>query len=92
MLYSCVSMVAELHHCTSVYRITPVDVNSRPSSCLTNFLLGGKLEKKTLDLCINFQCTFIITEMFLTNILPVECFIALKRRYIGFSEITFPLV
>ncbi|XP_064604179.1 integrator complex subunit 13-like isoform X2 [Liolophura sinensis] len=36
------SNVAELHHCTSVFRITPVDVNSRPSSCLTNFLLGGR--------------------------------------------------
>lgn len=36
------SSVVELHHCTSCHRITPVDVNSRPSSCLTNFLLGGR--------------------------------------------------
>lgn len=32
----------ELHYCTGAYRISPVDVNSRPSSCLTNFLLNGK--------------------------------------------------
>ncbi|KAG1701206.1 Integrator complex subunit 13 [Nymphon striatum] len=32
----------ELQHCTGVYRITTVDVNSRPSSCLTNFLLSGR--------------------------------------------------
>uniref|UniRef100_A0A8C4QES6 Cell cycle regulator Mat89Bb n=1 Tax=Eptatretus burgeri TaxID=7764 RepID=A0A8C4QES6_EPTBU len=32
----------ELHYCTGVYRISPVDVNSRPSSCLTNFLLNGR--------------------------------------------------
>jgi hypothetical protein len=33
--------VSELHYCTGAYRISPVDVNSRPSSCLTNFLLNG---------------------------------------------------
>lgn len=32
----------ELQQCTGAYRITPVDVNSRPSSCLTNFLLSGR--------------------------------------------------
>lgn len=32
----------ELQHCTAAYRITPVDINSRPSSCLTNFLLTGR--------------------------------------------------
>ncbi|XP_045124307.1 integrator complex subunit 13-like [Portunus trituberculatus] len=32
----------ELQHCSSAYRITSVDVNSRPSSCLTNFLLNGR--------------------------------------------------
>ena len=32
----------ELHYCTSAYRITSIDVNSRPSSCLTNFLLSGR--------------------------------------------------
>ncbi|PNI98688.1 INTS13 isoform 6, partial [Pan troglodytes] len=31
---------SELHYCTGAYRISPVDVNSRPSSCLTNFLLN----------------------------------------------------
>lgn len=36
------SNVVELHNCSGVYRITPVDVNSRPSSCLTNFLLAGR--------------------------------------------------
>uniref|UniRef100_A0A8C2ZUE7 Integrator complex subunit 13 n=1 Tax=Cyclopterus lumpus TaxID=8103 RepID=A0A8C2ZUE7_CYCLU len=33
----------ELHYCTGAYRISPTDVNSRPSSCLTNFLLNGNL-------------------------------------------------
>ncbi|XP_054271136.1 integrator complex subunit 13 [Macrosteles quadrilineatus] len=32
----------EVHNCTSMFRITPVDVNSRPSSCLINFLLNGR--------------------------------------------------
>lgn len=32
----------ELQHCTAAHRITPVDINSRPSSCLTNFLLTGR--------------------------------------------------
>lgn len=32
----------ELHFSTNAVKISPVDVNSRPSSCLTNFLLGGK--------------------------------------------------
>ncbi|XP_075408082.1 integrator complex subunit 13 isoform X3 [Tenrec ecaudatus] len=36
------SSVSELHYCTGAYRISPVDVNSRPSSCLTNFLLNGR--------------------------------------------------
>ncbi|MEE6477477.1 hypothetical protein FKM82_011527 [Ascaphus truei] len=33
---------SELHYCIGTYRISPVDVNSRPSSCLTNFLLNGR--------------------------------------------------
>uniref|UniRef100_A0A8C5HM67 Integrator complex subunit 13 n=1 Tax=Gouania willdenowi TaxID=441366 RepID=A0A8C5HM67_GOUWI len=33
----------ELHYCTGAYRISPTDVNSRPSSCLTNFLLNGEM-------------------------------------------------
>uniref|UniRef100_A0A6G1SHR1 Protein asunder n=1 Tax=Aceria tosichella TaxID=561515 RepID=A0A6G1SHR1_9ACAR len=33
---------AELQHCMATSRITSVDVNSRPSACLTNFLLNGK--------------------------------------------------
>nr|XP_006001765.1 PREDICTED: protein asunder homolog isoform X1 [Latimeria chalumnae]XP_006001766.1 PREDICTED: protein asunder homolog isoform X1 [Latimeria chalumnae] len=32
----------ELHYCSGAFRISPVDVNSRPSSCLTNFLLNGR--------------------------------------------------
>ncbi|XP_073645029.1 integrator complex subunit 13 isoform X6 [Tursiops truncatus] len=36
------SSISELHYCTGAYRISPVDVNSRPSSCLTNFLLNGR--------------------------------------------------
>lgn len=33
---------SELHNCTRMHRITPVDVNSRPSLCLINFLLNGR--------------------------------------------------
>lgn len=36
------SSAHEMHNCTAAYRITPVDVNSRPSSCLINFLLNGR--------------------------------------------------
>uniref|UniRef100_A0A0B6ZZE1 Protein asunder n=1 Tax=Arion vulgaris TaxID=1028688 RepID=A0A0B6ZZE1_9EUPU len=36
------SSVVELHNCSAAYRICPVDVNSRPSSCLTNFLISGR--------------------------------------------------
>lgn len=36
------SNIVELQYCTCAARITPVDVNSRPSSCLTNFLLSGR--------------------------------------------------
>ncbi|XP_058481206.1 integrator complex subunit 13 isoform X3 [Solea solea] len=36
------SKFPELHYCTGAYRISPTDVNSRPSSCLTNFLLNGR--------------------------------------------------
>ncbi|XP_059181794.1 integrator complex subunit 13 isoform X1 [Centropristis striata] len=38
----------ELHYCTGAYRISPTDVNSRPSSCLTNFLLNGKPGRSVL--------------------------------------------
>ncbi|ELK33906.1 Cell cycle regulator Mat89Bb like protein [Myotis davidii] len=41
-LKSVFSSISELHYCTGAYRISPVDVNSRPSSCLTNFLLNGR--------------------------------------------------
>lgn len=33
---------AEFQHCLVQNRITPVDVTSRPSSCLINFLLSGR--------------------------------------------------
>ncbi|XP_035212649.1 integrator complex subunit 13-like isoform X2 [Stegodyphus dumicola] len=36
------SSSVELQYCTCAFRITPVDVNNRPSSCLTNFLLNGR--------------------------------------------------
>ncbi|XP_013388456.1 integrator complex subunit 13 isoform X2 [Lingula anatina] len=36
------SNVIELQNCLGAYRVTPVDVNSRPSQCLTNFLLSGR--------------------------------------------------
>lgn len=39
------SSISELHYCTGAYRISPVDVNSRPSSCLTNFLLNGNFHR-----------------------------------------------
>lgn len=32
----------ELNHCVATSRITAVDINSRPSACLTNFLLNGR--------------------------------------------------
>lgn len=32
----------EMQNCISMHRITPVDVNSRPSLCLINFLLNGR--------------------------------------------------
>lgn len=32
----------ELQPCLAQYRVTPVDVTSRPSSCLINFLLNGR--------------------------------------------------
>lgn len=35
-------VLLELYYCTGAYRISPTDVNSRPSSCLTNFLLNGR--------------------------------------------------
>lgn len=38
------SSTADLHHCIATSRITPTDVNSRPSSCLTNFLLSGEFD------------------------------------------------
>lgn len=33
---------AEMQHCIVQNRVTPVDVTSRPSSCLINFLLSGR--------------------------------------------------
>ncbi|KAJ8664971.1 hypothetical protein QAD02_006633 [Eretmocerus hayati] len=32
----------DMQNCTAMHRITPSDVNSRPSSCLINFLLNGR--------------------------------------------------
>ncbi|RZF48920.1 hypothetical protein LSTR_LSTR003300 [Laodelphax striatellus] len=34
--------VAEMNNCTAMFRATPVDINSRPTSCLVNFLLNGR--------------------------------------------------
>jgi len=31
-----------LHHCTCAVRITPVDINGRPTTCLTSFLMNGR--------------------------------------------------
>ncbi len=33
---------SDLQSCTAQFRVTPVDVTSRPSSCLINFLLSGR--------------------------------------------------
>ncbi|CAB0036317.1 unnamed protein product [Trichogramma brassicae] len=33
---------SDLQNCTAMHRITPFDINSRPSSCLINFLLNGR--------------------------------------------------
>ncbi|GAB0094861.1 Protein asunder [Sergentomyia squamirostris] len=33
---------SEMQACLAQYRVTPVDVTSRPSSCLINFLLNGR--------------------------------------------------
>nr|CAD7443228.1 unnamed protein product [Timema bartmani] len=33
---------SEMQNCIAMHRITPADVNSRPSSCLINFLLSGR--------------------------------------------------
>ncbi len=43
LIQNCVigTVPVELHQCSGAYRVSPVDVNSRPSSCLTNFLLNG---------------------------------------------------
>lgn len=34
--------ITEFNFSSSAYRITPTDVNSRPASCLTQFLLSGR--------------------------------------------------
>ncbi|KAI4803287.1 hypothetical protein KUCAC02_006838 [Chaenocephalus aceratus] len=39
----------ELHYCTGAYRISPTDVNSRPSSCLTNFPSTVARNRSTLE-------------------------------------------
>lgn len=45
MIWALFVFLSELYYCTGAYRISPTDVNSRPSSCLTNFLLNGTLSK-----------------------------------------------
>jgi len=32
----------QVYHCISAVRITPVDVNSRPSTCLSGFVVSGR--------------------------------------------------
>jgi hypothetical protein len=36
------SIPLDLHYCSSIYRVTPADVISRPTVCLINFVLSGK--------------------------------------------------
>lgn len=36
------SSASDLHNCSEIARVSPIDVNSRHSSCLTNFLLNGR--------------------------------------------------
>lgn len=33
---------SDMQPCLAQHRVTPVDVTSRPSSCLINFLLNGR--------------------------------------------------
>ena len=55
------STATELHHCSGSYRITPTDVNSRQSSCLTNFLLSGR--SVMLEMVKRTSNTKIISHM-----------------------------
>eukprot|EP00102_Acyrthosiphon_pisum_P011212 XP_008179867.1 PREDICTED: protein asunder-like [Acyrthosiphon pisum] len=32
----------DIHSCTTLHRVTPVDINTRPSTCLITFLLNGR--------------------------------------------------
>jgi hypothetical protein len=41
-------IIAEFSFSSQPFRITPIDVNSRPSSCLTSFILGSKTNLKQI--------------------------------------------
>jgi len=55
------SAAVELHHCSGTYRVTPTEVNSRQSSCLTNFLLSGR--SVMLEMMRRTSNTKIISHM-----------------------------
>lgn len=57
------STSVELNHCTATSRMTSVDVNSRPSACLINFLLSGR----TVMLEVFKSKNFRMTTHFLTS-------------------------
>jgi len=60
----------DLHNCTGIARVTPTDVNSRPSSCLTNFLLNGRsvmleMPRKTGSKLLSHMLTSHAGEIFI---------------------------
>uniref|UniRef100_A0AAQ6AM33 Integrator complex subunit 13 n=1 Tax=Amphiprion ocellaris TaxID=80972 RepID=A0AAQ6AM33_AMPOC len=65
----------ELYYCTGAYRISPTDVNSRPSSCLTNFLLNGELllnhylssTLPSIEAVLFLRCLMTFTKVILTQ-------------------------
>lgn len=71
---------SELHYCTGAYRISPTDVNSRPSSCLTNFLLNGKL------FILRYILHFIVQYI---NIYTYICIHIYKHIYIHIHVYTY---
>ncbi|ODM99401.1 Protein asunder [Orchesella cincta] len=50
-----------IQHCASATRITPVDVNSRPSTCLSNFVVNGRSVWLELPSRKGKQATHVLT-------------------------------
>lgn len=49
------SSSVEINNCMGAYRITALDINNRPSSCLINFLLTGKTVNLEMNRYKNFK-------------------------------------